>query len=239
MNAQMNTADAGLSMRAVLIAFAIALVVLAQGISAPFVKDAEPQAAGWIQDVASGKHLLVPRDWYGEMARKPPLFYWAAGAIATMSGGRVDEVRARLVSVIAGVAVAVMTLMWTAAFVGSATGWLAFLFLLGSYGFSARGTMALEDMLLVAFMFAGWCLLYPAIERRASRGAILRDWRRTRPRHPDQGTDRDRAAGVRRGGLSPDDAPIDNRATSTALAVDGACDIAGGRVAVVPRSDHQ
>src|SRR6266852_2312842 len=105
------------------------MVILAQGISAPFVKDAEPQAASWIQDVASGNHILLPRDYYGELARKPPLFYWMAAAIA------------------------VMMLMWTAAFLDLTSGWLAFLFLLGSFAFTSRGTLALEDPLLVAFMF--------------------------------------------------------------------------------------
>jgi hypothetical protein len=153
-----------ISLRAAVVAFAIAAIVLAQGISAPFVKDAEPQAASWIQDVASGSHLMIPRDYYGELARKPPLFYWAAGAIAAATGGRVDEVRARIVSVFAGAAIAVVVLIWTAAFLDLTTGWLAFLFLLGSFAFTSRGTLALEDMLLVALMFAAWCALYSAIE---------------------------------------------------------------------------
>ena len=106
------------------------------------------------------------RAWlrYGELARKPPLFYWLAGAVAAATEGHVDEARAQIVSVIAGTAVAIVTLLWTTAFIDSTTGWLAFLFLLGCYAFTSRGTLALEDMTLVAFMFAGWCLLYPAIE---------------------------------------------------------------------------
>jgi len=173
-----NTAEASqvnhhISSRAALVAFAIAAVILAQGISAPFVKDAEPQAASWIQDVASGNHILIPRDYYGELARKPPLFYWVAGAIAAATGGRVNEVRARVVSVFAGAAVAVAVLMWTAAFLDLTTGWLAFLFLLGSYAFTSRGTLALEDMMLVASMFAAWCLLYPTIEEGVSRRRII------------------------------------------------------------------
>lgn len=117
-----------ISPRAALIAFAIAMVILAQGISAPFVKDAEPQAASWIQDrtVASGNHILIPRDYYGELAREPPLFYRAAGAITAVTGGRVDEIRARIVSVVAGAAIAVMVLMWTAAFLDLTTGLEAF-----------------------------------------------------------------------------------------------------------------
>ena len=158
-----------ISPRAALVAFAIAMVILAQGITAPFVKDAEPQAASWIQDVASGNDILIPHDYYGELARKPPLFYWAAGAISVATGGHVNEVRARVVSVLAGAAVAVGVLIWTTAFLDLTTGWLAFLFLLGSYAFTSRGTLALEDMMLVAFMFAAWCLLYTTLEEGPSR----------------------------------------------------------------------
>ncbi len=162
-----------ISPRAALLAFAVALVILAQGISAPFVKDAEPQAASWIQDVAGGSHLLIPRDYYGELARTPPLFYWMAGAITAATGGRVTEVRARVVSVIAGAAVAVAVLTWSAALLDLTTGWLAFLFLLGSFAFTSRGTLALEDMTLVAFMFAAWCMLYRALEETPSRRRIV------------------------------------------------------------------
>ncbi len=162
-----------ISVRAALAAFVVAIVIFAQGITAPFVKDAEPQAAAWIQDVASGNHLLVPRDWYGELARKPPLFYWAAGAVTVATGGHVDEVRARVVSVLAAAAIAITTLMWTGAFIDSSTGWLAFLFLLGSFAFTSRGTLALEDMTLLAFVFAGWCWIYAVIEQGASYRRII------------------------------------------------------------------
>jgi hypothetical protein len=158
-----------ISPRAALMAFAIAMVILAQGITAPFVKDAEPQAASWIQDVASGHDILIPHDYYGELARKPPLFYWTAAAITAMTGGRVNEFRARIVSVFAGAAIAVALLLWTTEFLDLTTGWLALLFLLGSYAFTSRGTMALADMLLVAFMFAAWCLIYSTLEHGPSR----------------------------------------------------------------------
>ncbi len=118
----------GISPLAALIAFLVATATLAQGISAPFVKDAEPQAAQWIQDVARGNHILVPRDYYGELARKPPLFYWTAGALTAVTGGRVDEVRARIVSVVAGASIAVMVLLWTATLLDIASGWFAFVF---------------------------------------------------------------------------------------------------------------
>ncbi len=64
-------------------------------------------------------------------------------------------------------------LIWTSVFIGETTGWLAFLFLLGSFAFTSRGTLALEDMLLVAFMFAAWCMLYAVLERGASRRDVV------------------------------------------------------------------
>lgn len=151
------------------IASLIAVIILAQGISAPFVKDAEPQAAEWIQDVASGRNLLIPRDYYGALARKPPLFYWMAGALTAATGGRVDEVRARVFSLFAGAAIAVIVMLWAGTFIDPVAGRLAFVFILGSYAFASRGTLALEDMLLVAFMFGAWCMLYAAIEDGPSR----------------------------------------------------------------------
>ncbi len=150
-------------------AFLLALAVLAQGINAPFVKDAEPQSAQWVQSVADGR-ILIPLDYYGQMDRKPPLFYWLSGAITAASGGRANEVNSRAVSWLAAAALSVEVLFWSAAQMGVASGWLAFFLLLGTYGFASRATLALTDMLLTFWIFTVWCLLYPKLEDRdASR----------------------------------------------------------------------
>ena len=164
-----------ISLPAALIALVLATVILAQGITAPYVKDAEPQSSSWIQDIVSGNHFLVARDLYGELNRKPPLYYWLSAAIAAADGGHVDEVNGQIVSVLSGALVALMVLIWTGSLLGSTTGWLAFLFLLGSYGFSSRGTLALTDMALLAAMFWAWCLLYAQFEQGVSnrRTAVL------------------------------------------------------------------
>jgi 4-amino-4-deoxy-L-arabinose transferase-like glycosyltransferase len=141
-----------------------ALIVLAQGISAPFQKDAEPQSAEWIQSIVRDGHWLIPHDAYGFIDRKPPLFYWLSASVAKLSGGTVDEVRARVVSLAAGTALAVFVLGWTAANVGAAEGWLAFLFLLGTYGFASRATEALTDMLLTLLLFAVYSLIFPVFQ---------------------------------------------------------------------------
>lgn len=228
-----------ISPRAALVAFAIAMVILAQGISAPFVKDAEPQAASWIQDVAAGEDILIPHDYYGELARKPPLFYWAAGAISAATGGHVNEVRARVVSVLAGAAVAVGALIWTTEFLDLTTGWLALLFLLGSYAFTSRGTLALEDMMLVAFMFAAWCLIYTTLEEGPSRRRTIEIGIVLGLGYPDQGASCDRAAGVRRVDLSADDAAIDLRGAPKRVAMDGARDRRCDRAAMVSAGVYQ
>src|SRR5215470_9695738 len=108
-------------LRPVTLAFAaiFAFVVLVQGISAPFQKDAEPQSAEWIQSIVRDGHWLIPHDAYGYTDRKPPLFYWLSAIVAKATGGAVDEVRARTVSVVSGTALAVVVLAWTAANVGA------------------------------------------------------------------------------------------------------------------------
>ena len=146
------------------IAALFAFIVLVQGISAPFQKDAEPQSAEWIQSIVRDGHWLIPYDAYGYPDRKPPLFYWLSALVAKATGGTVDEVRARAVSVVAGTALAVGVLAWTVANVGTIEGWLAFLFMLGTYGFASRATEALTDMLLTFLLFAAYSAIYPLLD---------------------------------------------------------------------------
>ncbi|MGD0118659.1 MAG: glycosyltransferase family 39 protein [Candidatus Binatus sp.] len=145
------------------IASIFAFIILAQGISAPFQKDAEPQSAEWIQSIVRDGHWLIPSDAYGYTDRKPPLFYWLSAIVADATGGIVDEVRARAVSVVAGTALATAILAWTAANVGASEGWLAFLLILGTYGFASRATEALTDMLLTFLLFAAYCAIFPLL----------------------------------------------------------------------------
>jgi hypothetical protein len=146
------------------IATLFAFIILVQGISAPFQKDAEPQSAEWIQSIVHDGHWLIPADAYGYTDRKPPLFYWLSAIVAKATGGAVDEVRARAVSVVAGTALAVSVLAWTVANVGVSEGWLAFLFMLGTYGFASRATEALTDMLLTFLLFAAYSAIYPLLD---------------------------------------------------------------------------
>src|SRR5215469_7194345 len=146
------------------LAFAIGLAVLGQGINAPFIKDAEPQSAQWIADIVDNGNWLLPYDYYHLANRKPPLFYWLSAIVAKSSREQVDQVRARAVSLAAGAALAAEVMAWTAARLGPFEGWLAFVFLLGTYGFAARATAALTDMLLTFLLFSTYVVLTPQIE---------------------------------------------------------------------------
>ncbi len=153
------------------LAAVVAIAAMSQGIGAPFQKDAESQSAMWIASVAHG-HLLTPRDYYGHLVEKPPLFYWLSGAVAWAMGG-VNETRSRLVSLAAAVAIAIEILVWTAEYVGAAEGWLAFAFLVATYGFASRATLALTDMLMTFFVLSTLLILFPQLEGRASSGRAL------------------------------------------------------------------
>ena len=124
-------------------AFLLALVLLGNGITAPFAKDAEPQSAQWIADIVQHGHWLVPSDYYGFVNRKPPLYYWLSALVADAVDRPVNEVRARVIALVAGAALATIVLEWCAVVLNLATGWLAFAFLIGSYAFASRAITAL------------------------------------------------------------------------------------------------
>jgi len=150
----------------------VALLVLGQGITAPFQKDAEPQSAQWVQSVARG-HLMAPRDYYGYLVEKPLLYYWLSGAATRLMGGDATEVSARIVPLMAGTALAIEVLLWTAENLGAAEGWLAFLFLIATYGYSSRATLALTDMLMTFLVISALLILYPQLEGSASRARTV------------------------------------------------------------------
>lgn len=166
-----GSADAGAGSAAhlsIAIALIAALVVLSLGITAPLEKDQETQSAQWIQAVANRGEWLLPRDYYGGIDRKPPLFYWLSALTIKISGGRIDAANARLVSLFSGVLLALAVMRWTAAFAGEGTGWLALAFLLGTYGFASRAAVDLTDMLLSLLVFAAWWCVYRMLEEDGS-----------------------------------------------------------------------
>jgi 4-amino-4-deoxy-L-arabinose transferase-like glycosyltransferase len=146
------------------IAFLFALVFLAAGINAPFTKDQEPQNAQWIVDIVTHGHWLLPYEYYGYVERKPPLFYWLSSLAVIATGGHVTEALARLPSLVAGAALAAEVMVWAADEFSAATGALAFLFLLGMYGFASRAALVLTDMLMTCLMITGYRLIQPLVD---------------------------------------------------------------------------
>jgi 4-amino-4-deoxy-L-arabinose transferase-like glycosyltransferase len=161
------------------IAFALAFAILSLGIAAPFEKDAESQSAQWVVDIAHNGNWLLPHDYYDFVERKPPLFYWLGAIGVKLSGGAVNEARARMPSLYAGAALAALVMDWAAADLGAAGGWLAFFFLLGMYGFAVRATVALTDMLMTFCLIAAWRIIRAQLDgmiswpRTISAGLVL------------------------------------------------------------------
>ncbi len=153
---------------AITVGLIAAAAVLSLGIGAPFEKDQETQSAQWIQAIVQRGQWLIPQDDYGGIDRKPPLYYWLSALAVKAGADRADEVRARIVSLAAGVLLAVMVMRWSAAFAGEATGWLALAFVLGTYGFASRATVDLTDMLLSLLLFAAWWCVYRLLEAKGS-----------------------------------------------------------------------
>jgi 4-amino-4-deoxy-L-arabinose transferase-like glycosyltransferase len=158
--------------RCSVIAFAFALAFLSAGLNAPFTKDQEPQSAQWIVDIVTHGHWLLPYDYYGYVERKPPLFYWLSSLAVIAGGGNVTEGLVRLPSLIAAAALAAETMLWAAGDFGETAGLLAFFFLLGMYGFAARATLVLTDMLMTFLTLTGYRLIKPMDGRVAPRRAV-------------------------------------------------------------------
>jgi len=161
--------------RAISLAIAglLAMVFLSQGLSAPFEKDEESRPASIIADIMHRGDWLLPADSYGEVTRKPPLYYWLSAAMAEVRGASQDEAGARVVSLVAAGILAAVVMGYAAAWLGGSAGWLAWLFLLGSYGFCSHAGYARTDMLLTLLLFSAYCLLFPVLEGRESARSWL------------------------------------------------------------------
>jgi 4-amino-4-deoxy-L-arabinose transferase-like glycosyltransferase len=154
-------------------AFAVALVVLSQGINAPFAGVQEPLQAQLIQDIISHGHWLVARDYYRLINLKPPLYFWLSALLVGCAGGHVTEPLSRIVSLIAGAALATEVLIWTKAALGRLAGWFAYGVLLGSYGFASFATVNITDMLMSLLLFTGYCITYPLTAHTRSGNRAL------------------------------------------------------------------
>src|SRR5260370_24077151 len=107
-----------MTVRAVSVAMAglLALAFLSQGLPAPFEKDEESRPASIIADLLHRGDWLLPADSYGEVTRKPPLYYWLSAGVAEIRGGPLDEAGARVVSLLAAAMLAAVLMGHGAAF---------------------------------------------------------------------------------------------------------------------------
>jgi hypothetical protein len=154
-------------------AFVGALAILSRGINAPFSGDQESLHAQWIQDIVSNRHWLLARDYYGFINLKPPLYFWLSALLVRYAGGHVTEPLSRVVSLIAGAALATGVLFWTQAKLGRLAGWFAYAVLLGSYGFASFATVNITDMLMSMLLFTAYCITYPLITHSGSANRAL------------------------------------------------------------------
>jgi 4-amino-4-deoxy-L-arabinose transferase-like glycosyltransferase len=83
--------------------FAIALAIYLPGSSAPFSNTAESQEALVAWEMVQGGDWILPRVNGELIPSKPPFYHWIAAAFSTVTGG-VDELTARLPSVVSAAA---------------------------------------------------------------------------------------------------------------------------------------
>jgi 4-amino-4-deoxy-L-arabinose transferase-like glycosyltransferase len=164
---------AGRRIARALAAFAIALALMTPGMRAPFDKDAETQSAQWIVDIVKHGNWLLPLDYYGYVERKPPMFYWLGSIWPWLRGGPITQTEARLPSLVAGAGVAALATDWAAADFGAVGGWLAFLFLIGSYGFAVRANVALTDMVMTLLLLSAWRAMRGPLKGASGRAGPL------------------------------------------------------------------
>jgi 4-amino-4-deoxy-L-arabinose transferase-like glycosyltransferase len=136
----------------------------------PFHTKGEPREAVVVQDLVRNGNWILPRRNNVQLPRKPPLFYWLAGA-AAHARGAVDEASVRLPSaVLSGLAALLLAGVATVLYGGTA-GVLAGLSLLTSFEWLRAATAARVDMTLsfgLALVFVGLLMF-----RRSGRGVWL------------------------------------------------------------------
>lgn len=126
----------------------------------PFHTHGEPREAIVVQDLVARHHWILPRRNGVSLPRKPPLFYWLAGA-TSRAVGRVDERSIRLPSALQSGVAALLVTAATAALVGAPAGAAAGLALLSSFEWLRAATSARVDMTLtfgLTLVFVGLLL---------------------------------------------------------------------------------
>ncbi len=116
-------------------------------VSPPVGTHGESREGLMVQDVLRNHNWILPYA-NGEIAWKPPLFYWIGAVVANFFGQ--SDLTLRLTSVIPAEFMVISTFLIGDAMGGRRTAWLGLGALLGMYNFWDAGTEARIDMLFAA-----------------------------------------------------------------------------------------
>jgi len=154
---------------AVLLAAGCLVLYLAGAADIPFYTRGEPREGLVVREMLRSGEWLVPARPEGELARKPPLYYWAAAAALGALPER-PELALRLPSAVLGTGAVLGTWATARAVWGAAAGLPAALVLATTFEWTRAAVSARVDMALAAALtaaLAGWTLALA----RGTRGA--------------------------------------------------------------------
>ncbi len=154
---------------AVLVAAGCLALYLAGAADVPFYTRGEPREGLVVREMLRSGAWLVPARPEGELARKPPLYYWAAAGALGVLPER-PELALRLPSAVLGTAAVLGTWATARAVWGAAAGLPAALVLATTFEWTRAAVSARVDMALAAVLtatLAGWTLALA----RGTRGA--------------------------------------------------------------------
>ncbi len=156
---------------AVLLAAGCLALYLAGAAGIPFYTRGEPREGLVVREMLGSGEWLVPARPEGELARKPPLYYWAAAAALGALPER-PELALRLPSAVLGTGAVLGTWATARAVWGAAAGLPAALVLATTFEWTRAAVSARVDMALAAALtaaLAGWTLALA----RGTRGATV------------------------------------------------------------------
>ncbi len=154
---------------AILVAAGCLALYLAGAADVPFYTRGEPREGLVVREMLRSGAWLVPARPEGELARKPPLYYWAAAGALGVLPER-PELALRLPSAVLGTAAVLGTWATARAVWGAAAGLPAALVLATTFEWTRAALSARVDMALAAALtatLAGWTLALA----RGTRGA--------------------------------------------------------------------
>jgi 4-amino-4-deoxy-L-arabinose transferase-like glycosyltransferase len=139
-----------------------------------FYTRGEPREGLVVREMLRSGEWLVPRRPEGEVARKPPLYYWLAAPVAAILPGR-TELALRLPSALAATAAVLGTWGAARAAAGPAAALPAALVLATAFEWTRAATSARVDMSLAAaltLVLVAWLVVLAGGRRRWLAGAI-------------------------------------------------------------------